>query len=237
MTPLQKEALRHLGSLTELGRAGEHPESQVEYKPRGKSNGIMLFQMGVTDADMKYFDVLPEFHFITVRECPVSDVGLRHLRNHHQLQRLDIGETAVTSLHPLRNAVGLQVLWCDQLESLTDRKAAALGGFPELRFLDLSWTGIADLTAKRLTGTRLTKLKLIGTKITDEGLRHIGQIDTLEMLSLYRTEVGDAGLRHLHGLPRLRILAVGNTAVTPQGRKAIQRAIPGLKVSDYESIY
>jgi internalin A len=237
MTPQQKEALRHLGSLTELGRAGKNPGSHLKYRTGGKQNGIMLFQMGVRNRDMKCFDLLPEFHVINLRETQVSDAGFRHLSNQHKLEWLDIGETGVSSLHPLRNATGLKVLWCDALRKLGDGKATALGRFPMLEFLDLSWTGITDITVKRLKTAPIRKLSLTGTKITDEGLRHLAQINTLEMLGLYHTDVSDAGLRSLHDLPKLRVLVVGSTRVTTKGKQSIQRAMPKLKVEDRGRVF
>jgi hypothetical protein len=238
MTPQQRSALDHLGCLTETGRSGGDPSKQCVYEVGGSENGIQLFQMGATDADMRHFAVLPEWHYITLRECPVSDAGLKHLANQKGLRFLDIAETEVTTLHPIRECVHLQQLWCDRLEQMTDRKAAALANFRELWFLDLAWTDTGDATAERLAAlTALRKLNLLGTKITDAGLRAIGALPNLEMLSLYRTAVTDEGLGHLHGLSNLRLLAVGETPVTKKGRAAIRRACPDLKVEDYAGIY
>jgi hypothetical protein len=234
MTPQQRSALEHLGRLTETGRSGGDPAQQCVYEVGGLENGIQLFQMGVTDADMRHFDLLPEWHFITLRECPVSDAGLKYLANQKGLRFLDIGETEVTTVHPLRECVRLQQLWCDRLEKMTDRKAVALAGFRDLWFLDLAWAGIGDATAGRLASlTELRKLYLVGTKITDEGLESIGRLPKLEVLNLHRTGITDEGLRHLHGLPKLRLVGVGETQVTNKGRAALQRACPDLKVVDH----
>jgi len=238
MTDEQRKALGLLGRLTEAGRSGGDPSLCCTYKVGGSKNGIQLFQMGATNADMRCFGLLPEFHYITLRECPVGDAGLKHLANQKGLRFLDIGETRVTTLNPIRECIQLQQLWCDRLEQMTDRKAAAIANFRELRFLDLAWTDTGDATAERLVAlTSLRKLNLIGTKITDEGLRAIGALPKLEMLSLYRTGVTDAGLGHLHGLGKLRLLAVGESPITKKGRAAIRRACPDLKVEDYASIY
>jgi internalin A len=238
MTSQQRSALASLGRLTELGRNGGDPSAQCVYKVGGKENGIQLFQMGVTDADMRHFDRLPEWHAITIRECPVGDAGLKHLSNQTGLRFLDIGQTGVTTLHPIKGCIHLRQLWCDALGEMTDRKAAALSGFRELVFLDLAWTGISDATVKRLAAlTELRKLNLVGTKISDEGLRAIGALPNLEVLSLYRTAVTDEGLANLHGLPNLRFLAVGETPVTKKGKTAIRRACPDLKVEEYFGVY
>lgn len=238
MTTQQQFSLEHLGRLTETGRSGGDPSDQYVYEVGGSENGITLFQMGATDADMRHFAALPEWHWITLRECPVSDAGLRHLANQQGLRFLDIGETEVTTLHSLRGCVHIRQLWCDRLEQMTDRKAAALSGFSELWFLDLAYTKTGDITAERLAAlTGLRKLSLLGTKISNEGLRAIGTLPNLEMLSLYRTAVTDEGLVHLHGLPKLRLLEIGETPITKKGRSDLRRACPELKIGDGAGIY
>jgi hypothetical protein len=231
-------ALEHLGRLTETGRSGGDPSKQCVYEAGGTENGIQLFQMGVTDADMRQFDLLPEWHNITLRECPVSDAGLKHLANQKGLRFLDIGETDITTLHPIRECVQLRQLWCDRLERMTDQKAAALANFHELWFLDLAYTDTGDATAQRLEGlTKLRKLNLLQTKVTDIGLRPIGGLPQLEMLSLRRTANTDSGLQHLSALQGLRLLVIGETAVTKKGRASLTRAIPGLKIAESGGIY
>ena len=238
MTDEQRMALDNLGRLTEMGRSGDDPSKQCAYEVGGTENGIQLFQMGVTDADMRNFELLPEWHCVTLRECPVSDTGLKHLSDQKELRFLDIGETEVTTLHPIRGCVQMQQLWCDRLELMTDAKAAALANFRELWFLDLAYTDTGDATAERLAAlTKLRKLNLLGTKISDAGLQVIGKLPNLQMLSLYRTAVTDEGLGHLHGLPNLRLLAVGETSITKKGRAAIRRACPDLKVEHHAGIY
>lgn len=238
MPPAQQKALQHLASLTELGRIGQDPSPQCTYDVKGKDNGIQLFQMGVTDADMKSFASLPDWHAISLRENGITDAGFKHLSHQKELRFLDIGETKITSLNPVKGSTHLQKLWCDNLESLTDRKASALKNFHDLQFLDLSYCDTGDATLKRLEGLQqLQKLNLIRTKITDAGLKSIATLPALQMLGLYRTSISDEGLQHLYGMKQLRLLVVGETKVTPAAKNSIQRAIPDLKIADYEGIY
>jgi hypothetical protein len=234
----QQRALKHLASLTETGREGLDWSNQCGYKPGGTDNGVMLHQMGVTDADMRCFSLLPEWRYITLRECPVTDAGLKHLAGQSELLMLEIGETSVTTLHPIRGATKLQQLWCDRLERLTDRKAVALANFTDLRFLDLCYAAIGDVTAKRLAGLHeLRGLNLLRTKVTDEGLRHIGTLPKLEKLGLVGTAITDDGLSHLHGMSYLRMLFVRETQVTKKGIASIRRAIPGVEVTTKGGIW
>ena len=55
-------------------------------------------------------------------------------------------------------------------------------------------------------------------------------MSSLEALVVENTSITDAGLMHLKGLKRLRELRIVNTAVTDAGVKALQAALPNLKV-------
>ena len=61
----------------------------------------------------------------------------------------------------------------------------------------------------------------------------IGYLDT----SVRPDAAIKAGLRHLYSLEQRLLLVVGETRVTDKGKRAIRRAIPGLKVDRDEGIY
>ena len=95
---------------------------------------------------------------------------------------------------------------------------------------------------------------MLGTRVTDVGLRHLEGLSRLETLSLARTQVSDMGLRHLEGLSRLRCLDLegtqasdtglvrlyglgelqtlylGRTRVTEAGTERLQAKLPRLKI-------
>ena len=120
---------------------------------------------------------------------------------------------------------------------MTDPKAAALARFRDLWFLDMAYTDTGDATAERLGElTKLRKLNLLQT-VTDDGLRCIGRLPNLEMLSLQRTAVTDDGLQHLVALRQLRLLVIGETGVTKKGKTSLLQAVPGLKLVESGLIY
>jgi hypothetical protein len=238
MTDEQRSALERLSRLTETGRSGGDPSEGYVYRVGGADNRIQLFQMGVTDADMRDFAFLTEWHWITLRECPVSDAGLKQLANQQGLRFLDIGETDVTSLQAIRGCVHLKQLLCDRLTRMTDRTAAALANLRELEDLDLCHTGVGDPTVGRLAACPgLRKLNLGWTRTTDESLRSLGAFSRLEKLHLGHTPVSDGGLPHLYPLRGLRLLEIGGTPVTKKGKAELIRAIPGLNVVEHGWTY
>lgn len=78
---------------------------------------------------------------------------------------------------------------------------------------------------------KLQSLSLAHTRITDEGLREVATLSTLEHLDLSGDPgVTDAGLNHLAALPRLQMLTLSGTRVTDGGVQKLRAARPGLHV-------
>ncbi|HUG66579.1 MAG TPA: hypothetical protein VMM76_02430 [Pirellulaceae bacterium] len=74
----------------------------------------------------------------------------------------------------------------------------------------------------------LQKLNLDHTDITDDGLRHVGQIGSLVHLSLSHTRVDGSGLRHLRGLSRLQYLELDGTNIEDE-QLACLNTLPELR--------
>lgn len=75
-------------------------------------------------------------------------------------------------------------------------------------------------------------LILDGTKVTDEGLKHLEGLTNLEgWLGICDTEATDTGLQHFKRMTKLHILNVRRTKVTEDGVKELRRALPKVEVS------
>lgn len=79
----------------------------------------------------------------------------------------------------------------------------------------------------------VTGVQLLATPATDDDLRLLANVPTVERINLSRTEVTDAGLRHLRACPRLTFLSLENTAVTDDGaaQLAALQNLEGLSLS------
>jgi hypothetical protein len=77
---------------------------------------------------------------------------------------------------------------------------------------------------------QLKTLSLIGTRVTDAGLKDLAKVGALEKLYLDETGVTDAGLPELAALKGLRQLFVYNTRVTLAGAIALHKALPRCNV-------
>lgn len=104
-----------------------------------------------------------------------------------------------------------------------------LGHMPHLERLNLRRVLVGDPLAEGVMPFKLTFLSLDESRLTDEGLRPIGQITTLRELSLNHTRITDAGLRHLTGLKNLDRLYVDDTRATESGCAMLQQTLPKCK--------
>jgi hypothetical protein len=149
------------------------------------------------------------------------------------LQTLDLRETQVSSLEPLKGLIALQTL------NLSRTKVAdlePLKGLTTLHFLDLPGTLVEDLEPlKGLTGLKF--LGLSDTKVTN--LEPLKGLKGLQTLWVMRTKVAD--LEPLKGLTALQTLIPLGTEVANleplRGLTALETLnLSGTKVADLEPL-
>ena len=119
-------------------------------------------------------------------------------------------------------------------KSATDADMPQLARFPALELLDLARNGLKlpgvdlrnDWGGKHFQGfevevsqagleclqplASLTRLCLSGKHLSDDDMRAVGRLRSLEALSLSACSITDAGLAHLAELPRLQTLGLGH---------------------------
>ena len=79
--------------------------------------------------------------------------------------------------------------------------------------------------------SRLRKLWLNGTGITDSGLDALQSLQDLEYLNLYGTEITDAGLKKLAGLKNLKKLYLWQTKVTAGAVEEFKKTVTDCDVN------
>ena len=111
---------------------------------------------------------------------------------------------------------------------------ATLGGLAEmtrLRRLDLNNTNMTDDGLAHLKGlTQLQWLDLDNTQVTDGGLVNLKGLIQLQNLFLAKTKVTDDGLVNLKALNELQRLFLFNTKVTGAGVADLNKALPNCKI-------
>jgi hypothetical protein len=106
-----------------------------------------------------------------------------------------------------------------------------LRDLPELRELDLAATKVTDeglVHVGRLS--ELRGLNLSSTWVGDAGVQSLTQLRELRDLGLGGCRITDAGLRHLQALPKLERVNVHGARITPVGLQQLQKERPKLNV-------
>jgi Leucine-rich repeat (LRR) protein len=118
------------------------------------------------------------------------------------------------------------------------REVEKLGGACEvdekgrLRTVSLSGPRFTDAVMDHLKGlTKLERLYLVKTHVSDDGLEHLKGRAGLRTLDLSFTQVSDAGLEHLKGLTGLERLWLQQPRLTDKGRGNLTGLI-GLRTLD-----
>ena len=77
--------------------------------------------------------------------------------------------------------------------------------------------------------TKLKRLHLDGTDVSDKQLKTLSQLPALSYLNLYNTKISDAGLSALHDSPNLQKVFLSRTQVTDRGIAELKKAKPSLE--------
>lgn len=220
----------------------------VDFKHRG---------FNVNNEGLAVFKELPQVRVLMMQDAAnVDDGGMEHLAGLNSLTSLDMTGTSVEDpgfaalsgkkIQDLRlrntlvEGTGLDQLeaayesltYLDLNESFANNDGMAkVAAFKNLETLLVWQTSVTDdglAVVAELPKLKTLMLKAL-TEVTDAGMDHVAKAVSLEDLDLSQSGVTDEGLAKLHTLKNLTKLNVGNTAVTEDGIKAIQEAIPSLK--------
>jgi internalin A len=101
-----------------------------------------------------------------------------------------------------------------------------------LQTLDLSGCELplADMSRLVSSLTRLQKVSMANTNVTDSALHFLTMTTQLRELNLSNTGITDASVPLLTRLYRLEILNVAGTQITPEAIAELQQALPDCKV-------
>jgi Leucine-rich repeat (LRR) protein len=187
---------------------------------------------GITNDALRDVGAVRGLEELTLSQCSgVNKSGLQHLAELTSLRilRLNLGGKVelldrregrkIESIPGVVEAGLFQLTNLTALEELdlsysdvgtTPKWTSLLSPFVNLRKLYLKHTTVTDGDLKALVGKFpwLDTLELSSTRITDEGLKDVGQVRTLETLYLQDTNITEAGLNRLSNLSSLKVLDV-----------------------------
>jgi len=170
---------------------------------------VSLKHLKAADTDALALGSLLQIKELTLQDCQVSQSTLDHLTGLQKLQtlRLYLVETEKPDLAFLEKLSALS-----EFVLLPEAPARA----------NLEHVG-------RLK--HLKCLTLIDAGLTDDDLKQLQGLSSLEELWLRANHITDAGLEHLQGLKSLIRLRVDRRLVYSAGMAKLRQAIPGLQVT------
>ncbi|OWZ15850.1 hypothetical protein PHMEG_00010441 [Phytophthora megakarya] len=203
---------------------------------------LLLGYTAFTESDAAVLQYLTKLQELELRKCRILKRGFQFISRLKHLERLELGETALTDsglLEICNGARNLQALNISGTE-VSDNGTAGLVKLKELRILRLDTPGITNRALVNLSFlTRLERLDLFGASITDSGLVHLIPLHKLQELTICGGNIGDRGvgliskltsltslnlsqnrnirpksLFYLRSLTRLRCLNLSNTGIS-----------------------
>jgi hypothetical protein len=171
-------------------------------------------------------------------DCDLNDQMEGQLRELGGLTRLEfllvghISDNGLASLEGFQSLKGL----CIRSSNYTDAGLRSIGRLRNLKDLILNEAGgapvgVTDTGLQHLQAlSRLEHLSLFCTQITDAGLAQLKPMPKLRWLDLGFTEITDAGLLTLEGFSQLEELDLHGSAVSSDGVKKLQKALPNCKI-------
>lgn len=124
----------------------------------------------------------PDLESISLDASQITDTGLSHLGNLHNLQYLNISRTKITDegLESLVGLTQLKRLHADNTKIL-DPGMVHLNSIKSLEKLNLNFTLITDQGLREIQDlTNLKRIYFVGTKVTDQGLQYLKPLKTIE---------------------------------------------------------
>jgi hypothetical protein len=207
-TQLTDEAIAH------LGRAEQIEELTFQAVP-------------ITDDAVKSLGNL-KLKKLMLRKTKITDAGLDAVGRMKSLEKLGLGATAITDdgLNALRELSNLRFLDLSYTD-ISDRGLLHVAKLPKLSSLHVAKTRVTFASFETLTACDewehlsnrsdqidgledamfLAKLKTLHIHefvVTDEAMKHVAKIPTLEVLIFDDANVTDAGMRQLMSLKSLR---------------------------------
>ncbi len=133
----------------------------------------------------------------------------------------------------LKGLTGLTSLYLSANENLTDKGMAALAGMTKLEKLFICGTKVSDASLPALlTLKSLTRLDICHTQVTDEGVAKLAGMASLTELMLGGKST-DKVLDSLAKVKSLKLLEIRGSKLTPAGLNTLRAASPDLRIKSW----
>ncbi|MBK9145269.1 MAG: protein kinase [Candidatus Melainabacteria bacterium] len=189
----------------------------------------------VSGAGLRYIDP-DRLTELDLSQTRVSDQNLEHVAAMRSLRRLWLGQNTITDrglekLAVLHRLSSLDISYCRGISNKS--LAVVASSFPFLYWLDIGHTSVDSSGLSVLES--LKNLRILGLGALDLDSSSLLPVSRLSLESLDLCDnkrMDDSGLLRLSRIKTLKRLKVnGCDRITPAGIKALEKRLPGLKVS------
>ena len=248
--------LKRLSSNMNLSDVGV-----VELAKLAHLEQLSLSSKQITDVSLEHIAKMPALKKLWFQGCPITDAGLANIRNSPTIDYLLIHETKMTSagLKNLQTIPNLKILDLDI--SPTDNELPdwrAIAQFKQIERFRIEGSAFSNDDMKHVKDltqliefdadlkhpledsgvsylsslTNLNNLRIQNSKITDEGLKALSDMDQLEYMTLSCLAT-DQGLQTLSGLKSLAHLQIASPFLTDAGIDAFAKTLPSLRKANH----
>ncbi len=222
--------LAKLSSLEELelggGRTSNVGLAHLAKLPKLR---YLLLWGDFSDAGMVHLKNILSLRILQLGRLPITDVGLAHLSNLGGLENLDLSSTRITdeglvALKSIRSLKKLNLGGTEVTENgflhLRDIKTLEYLGLPSESVTDKGLSYLAELGKLkhlRMPSPHYVKPNMDKRLYTDEGLRELAKLQSLEELFIAGLGVTDEGMSHVAKLKNLKDLHIFGCPITNEG--------------------
>lgn len=184
----------------------------------------------LTSDCLPYIAKIKTLSVLGLARDPITDRNIEELLRLPNLSALNIGETDITAagikeICKNHNLVALTIMGCPT----TGDSLADVGNIEALQILDVGQ--IAHITPEQMHNLqrlkKLYKLNMRRCNLTDECLKELAPMTSIQELEIDSNDFTDKGLEHLKGLKILRMLRMQNCRnITSAGVDRLRKALP-----------
>ena len=192
-------------TFVETVPCGRHPRS-FDLSPDGK----WLIAAALHDGEVKTFRIDPE----TGRLAPTG----------HSISVKQPACVLPVAMASAEDRSAVRALRLDKTDTTDADLEIIAANYPNLVELTLGGTKVTDAGLVHLLQlTKLRKIRLSNTVITDGGMEVLAKCEFLEDVDVSQTKIGDFGVWEMRALPRLKNLNLYLTLVTDAGLDSFRR--------------
>ncbi len=181
---------------------------------------IIFIESNITPQELDSLTRFPYLSDIHFHQCQLADGALCHLKNLESLSFREC-QLAAGTLRSLKNHPEITYVAVPKC-ILSSTETIDYASLPNLILLNLNWSNAGDSVLRGLADhPQITEIQLVGTAITDEGLRQIRRLPSLQKIRLGGTRVTGVGLAELDS--PLTELNLAGTQANDEGLAVIAR--------------